>query len=68
MGDKGLDLLVNGMKVYSNIISLNINDNNLTEASIPALGDYMTNNSFIELRMSGNSIGNKGIKSLSKCF
>ena len=62
-------MLVSGMKVYGSLISLNINDNNLSSESIIHLGDYMMTHTLIELKMSGNEkIGNKGIKSLSKCF
>lgn len=69
MGDKGLEMLVSGMKVYGSLISLNINDNNLSSESIVHLGDYMMTHTLIELKMSGNEkVGNKGVKSLSRCF
>ena len=69
IGDKGLANLINGMKVYGSIISLNIGDNNLSHEGIEHLGEYMMNQQLIELWLSGNDkIGNKGIKTLSKCF
>jgi len=67
MGDKGLEQLVNGMKVYKSLISLNLNDNNLSSDSLTSLGDYLASHSLIELRLSGNDkIGNKGMKFLAK--
>lgn len=68
MGDKGLEQLVSGMKVYKSLISLNISDNNITHESMHFLGEYLsTQHSLIELKMSGNEkLGNKGMKFLSK--
>ena len=69
MGDKGLEILLNGMKVHKSMVSLNISDNNISSNSMTHLADYISGSSLIELKLGGNTkIGNKGVKILSKSF
>lgn len=69
IGDAGIKLLVNAMNGNTNVISINLNNNNISSKGIQELSEMLKENTTLEkLSLSNNNIDDTGARYLSEAL